>query len=208
MMSLLNWARHGSMVVACEKPIRYFGSAAAAGRRGRAGTPYGGGHGACFDWAPLCLLAGQETPRILAVKDRAYARGRRGRGRSFDACRHPAHPPVGRNGARQAMTDPMLVRNRTFDEIARGRERQFRAHGQPGRYPALRCRVRRCQSDPSRRELRQQATFKGVVAHSMLGAGLISSLLGNRLPGAGTVYLAQDCASASRSMSATRVTSP
>ena len=38
----------------------------------------------------------------------------------------------------------------------------------------------------------KRANFKGVVAHSMLDAGLISSLLGNRLPGAGTVYLAQE----------------
>ena len=38
----------------------------------------------------------------------------------------------------------------------------------------------------------KQAKFKGTVAHSMLSAGLISSVLGNRLPGAGTVYLAQE----------------
>ena len=33
--------------------------------------------------------------------------------------------------------------------------------------------------------------FKGVVAHGMWGAALISRLLGTRLPGPGTIYLAQ-----------------
>lgn len=36
------------------------------------------------------------------------------------------------------------------------------------------------------------ARFEAIVAHSMLAAGLISSVLGNRLPGAGTVYRRQD----------------
>jgi len=34
--------------------------------------------------------------------------------------------------------------------------------------------------------------FHRVVAHGMFGAGLISALLGTRLPGAGTIYLSQD----------------
>ncbi len=33
--------------------------------------------------------------------------------------------------------------------------------------------------------------FKGVVAHGMLSAGFISALLGNDLPGSGTVYMGQ-----------------
>lgn len=33
--------------------------------------------------------------------------------------------------------------------------------------------------------------FKGRIAHGMLSAGLISALLGNQLPGHGTVYLGQ-----------------
>lgn len=41
-------------------------------------------------------------------------------------------------------------------------------------------------------ELAAKTPFKGVVAHGMLTAGLISNLLGNRLPGPGTIYLAQD----------------
>jgi phosphate butyryltransferase len=34
--------------------------------------------------------------------------------------------------------------------------------------------------------------FHKVIAHGMLGAGLISSVLGTKLPGPGTIYLAQD----------------
>ncbi|MCX7630315.1 MAG: MaoC/PaaZ C-terminal domain-containing protein, partial [Geminicoccaceae bacterium] len=41
-------------------------------------------------------------------------------------------------------------------------------------------------------ELAAKTPFKGVVAHGMLTAGLISNLLGNRLPGPGTIYLAQE----------------
>ena len=45
-MSLLNWTRHGSTVVACEKPNRYFGSAAASEPpSGRQIHYTGGGHG-------------------------------------------------------------------------------------------------------------------------------------------------------------------
>ncbi|MEO7478924.1 MAG: bifunctional enoyl-CoA hydratase/phosphate acetyltransferase [Lysobacteraceae bacterium] len=34
--------------------------------------------------------------------------------------------------------------------------------------------------------------FHKIIAHGMLGAGLVSSVLGTRLPGPGTIYLAQD----------------
>ncbi|MDR2167304.1 MAG: MaoC family dehydratase [Clostridiales bacterium] len=34
--------------------------------------------------------------------------------------------------------------------------------------------------------------FKGRIAHGMLGAGLISTVLGMYLPGPGTIYLKQD----------------
>lgn len=33
--------------------------------------------------------------------------------------------------------------------------------------------------------------FKGVIAHGMLSAGFISAVLGNDLPGAGSVYMGQ-----------------
>lgn len=38
----------------------------------------------------------------------------------------------------------------------------------------------------------QRMGFPGTIVHGMLAAGLISRLLGTRLPGAGTIYLRQD----------------
>ena len=40
----------------------------------------------------------------------------------------------------------------------------------------------------------RQSRFGGRVAHGMLSAGLISALLGTRLPGPGSVYLRQSLA--------------
>ena len=40
-------------------------------------------------------------------------------------------------------------------------------------------------------EAAAQSVFKERVAHGMLSAGLISAVLGTKLPGAGTIYLAQ-----------------
>lgn len=41
-------------------------------------------------------------------------------------------------------------------------------------------------------EIASQGMFKGRIAHGMLGASLISTVLGMYLPGAGTIYLKQD----------------
>lgn len=42
-------------------------------------------------------------------------------------------------------------------------------------------------------EVHAQGTFFGKrIAHGMLSAGLISAVLGNRLPGPGTIYLSQE----------------
>ncbi len=40
-------------------------------------------------------------------------------------------------------------------------------------------------------EVAAQTAFKGRITHGMLSAGLISAVLGTRLPGPGTIYLAQ-----------------
>ena len=40
-------------------------------------------------------------------------------------------------------------------------------------------------------EAAAQSPFKERVAHGMLSAGLISAVLGTRLPGAGTIYMGQ-----------------
>lgn len=38
----------------------------------------------------------------------------------------------------------------------------------------------------------QGTRFKGRIAHGLLTAGLISSVIGTRLPGPGTIYLSQE----------------
>jgi 3-hydroxybutyryl-CoA dehydratase len=40
-------------------------------------------------------------------------------------------------------------------------------------------------------EIAQQSRFGGRIAHGMLSAGLISAVLGNQLPGPGTIYTRQ-----------------
>lgn len=40
-------------------------------------------------------------------------------------------------------------------------------------------------------EFAKTTAFGGRIAHGMLSAGLISAVLGNRLPGPGTIYMAQ-----------------
>ena len=41
-------------------------------------------------------------------------------------------------------------------------------------------------------EAMKDTFFKGRIVHGMLTAGLISAVLGNQLPGAGTIYLGQE----------------
>ena len=41
-------------------------------------------------------------------------------------------------------------------------------------------------------EFAAKSLFKERIAHGMLGAGLISAVLGTRLPGPNTIYLGQD----------------
>ncbi len=41
-------------------------------------------------------------------------------------------------------------------------------------------------------EFAQQTMFKGRIAHGMLGAGLISAVLGTKLPGPGAIYISQN----------------
>jgi 3-hydroxybutyryl-CoA dehydratase len=43
-------------------------------------------------------------------------------------------------------------------------------------------------------EFASKSRFGGRIAHGMLSAGLISALLGTRLPGPGTIYLRQSLA--------------
>lgn len=41
-------------------------------------------------------------------------------------------------------------------------------------------------------EYAEATMFKGVIAHGMFGAGLISALFGTQFPGPGTIYLGQE----------------
>ncbi|CAL61684.1 putative phosphate acetyltransferase [Herminiimonas arsenicoxydans] len=94
--------------------------------------------------------------------------------------------------AASLLTDDLLiVRNCTFDEIAIGdtavMERTLRLEdiqlfallsgdGNPQHLDA---------------DYTASTRFHGVIAHGMLGGGLISALIGTRLPGPGTIYLGQ-----------------
>ena len=41
-------------------------------------------------------------------------------------------------------------------------------------------------------EVAKKSMFKGRIAHGMLSAGLISAVLGNYLPGPGSIYIGQE----------------
>ena len=84
------------------------------------------------------------------------------------------------------------IENRTFDEIAIGESASLEkaiARADIELYAAVSGDANPTHLDE---EFAAKSLFKGVVAHGMLTAGLISNLLGNKLPGPGTIYLGQD----------------
>ncbi len=90
------------------------------------------------------------------------------------------------------MTEAGLVENRTFDEIAIGESASFEravTRRDIELYAAVSGDANPTHLDDA---FARQSNMHGVVAHGMLTAGLISNLLGNRLPGAGTVYVSQE----------------
>jgi phosphate acetyltransferase len=90
------------------------------------------------------------------------------------------------------MSEPLMVANRTFDEIAIGESASFErtiTRQDIELYAAVSGDANPTHLDEA---FARQTRFQGVVAHGMLTAGLISNLLGNKLPGAGTVYVGQD----------------
>jgi phosphotransacetylase/acyl dehydratase len=90
------------------------------------------------------------------------------------------------------MIQPLMVENRTFDEIEVGEQVSFErtiTKQDIELYAAVAGDANPTHLDEA---FARQSRFQGVVAHGMLTAGLISTLLGNKLPGAGTVYVAQD----------------
>jgi phosphotransacetylase/acyl dehydratase len=85
-----------------------------------------------------------------------------------------------------------MIENRTFDEIEVGESASLsRTFSQQDidLFAVISGDVNPAHMDPS-----YAATdiFHKVIAHGMLGAGLISSVLGTKLPGPGTIYLGQD----------------
>jgi len=89
------------------------------------------------------------------------------------------------------MTDTEFIENVTFDEIAIGQSarllRTLTLHDIQA-FAAV-----SGDTNPSHLsdEFANHSPFQGVVAHGMWGGALISGLLGNQFPGAGTVYLDQ-----------------
>ena len=90
------------------------------------------------------------------------------------------------------MNAPALVENRTYDEIEIGESASLSrtiTKDDIELYAAV-------SGDANPTHLDEvfalSSKLGGIVAHGMLTAGLISNLLGNKLPGAGTVYCSQD----------------
>jgi phosphate acetyltransferase/phosphate butyryltransferase len=89
------------------------------------------------------------------------------------------------------LSDLEIIRNRTFDEIAVGDhasiERTLTA-ADIQLFAAMSGDTNPQHIDP---QFAASTRYHGVIAHGMWGAALISAVLGTRLPGPGTVYVAQ-----------------
>jgi phosphotransacetylase/acyl dehydratase len=85
-----------------------------------------------------------------------------------------------------------MIENRTFDEIAIGESASLSrtvTQEDIDLFAVVSGDVNPAHMDPAYAETDM---FHKVIAHGMLGAGLISSVLGTKLPGPGTIYLGQD----------------
>ncbi len=90
------------------------------------------------------------------------------------------------------MTKNAILENRTFDEITVGESAsQSRTMSQQDidLFALISGDVNPAHMDPA---YAKTDIFHKVIAHGMLSAGLISSVLGTKLPGPGTIYLGQD----------------
>jgi len=88
--------------------------------------------------------------------------------------------------------DKSLIENKTFNEIAIGDAAsltQTVTQEAIELFAAISGDVNPAHMDPA---YARDDMFHHVIAHGMLGAGLISAVLGTELPGPGTVYLGQD----------------
>ena len=89
------------------------------------------------------------------------------------------------------MTATEFIENATFDEISTGQSaRLLRTLTLEDIYAFAAVSG---DTNPSHlnSEYATDSPFQGVIAHGMWGGALISALLGNQFPGAGTVYLDQ-----------------
>jgi len=85
-----------------------------------------------------------------------------------------------------------MIENRTFDEIAVGDGASLSrtvTQQDIDLFAVVSGDINPAHMDPA---YARTDIFHKVIAHGMLGAGLISSVLGTKLPGPGTIYLAQD----------------
>jgi len=83
------------------------------------------------------------------------------------------------------------ITNRTFDELKIGDSADLvrtLTHKDIELFAVVSGDVNPAHLDP---EFAKSDIFHGVVAHGMWGAGLISAVLGTKLPGPGTIYLDQ-----------------
>ncbi len=87
---------------------------------------------------------------------------------------------------------PDMIENRTFDEMEVGEHASLSrtvVQQDIDLFAVVSGDINPAHLDPA---YAQTDTFHKIVAHGMLGAGLISSVLGTKLPGPGTIYLGQD----------------
>src|SRR5271154_2766168 len=85
-----------------------------------------------------------------------------------------------------------MIENRTFDEIAVGEKASLSrtvTQQDIDLFAVVSGGVNPAHMDPT---YAKTDIFHRVIAHGMLGAGLISNVLGTKLPGPGTIYLGQE----------------
>ncbi|MDE1901842.1 MAG: bifunctional enoyl-CoA hydratase/phosphate acetyltransferase [Alphaproteobacteria bacterium] len=90
------------------------------------------------------------------------------------------------------MTDKPCIENATYDELPPGRSASLTrtlTGDEIARFAAVSGDVNPAHMNAT---YAQHDMFHGVVGHGMWLGGLISAVLGNTLPGAGTIYLEQD----------------
>ncbi len=107
------------------------------------------------------------------------------------ASNHAARPHTG-DGADVLVIEPrVLIENRTFDELEVGESATLErtlSRDDIELFAVISGDVNPAHVDE---EYAHGDMFHTVIAHGMWGASLISTLLGTRLPGPGTIYLEQ-----------------